>query len=223
LTQLVAEIVRRQPWADPTRQGWVQLLWEAGLRGPALTCELNHLYGAFTAADYITTCALAELAHAPEWTARLRAGLGAADSADGAPEPVEAIIREVARRYPVAMVIFRELGAPMELGGELFPAGTLVMVLPYALHHDAALWDCPLAFDPGRWQREIPARTLAAYEPFLRGPRRCIGQDFVRQQLRVVLSALLRRHELSLAARPVVNSFIVPRLAVPLPFHFRRL
>jgi cytochrome P450 len=220
LERLVEEIIRRQPWADPARQGWLQLLHAAGLRGSALASELNHLYGAFTAADYTTTCALAELAHAPEWVARLRAECEA-DPAGPELPVAEAILRETARRYPVAMVIYRELGATMKLGGELFPSGTQVMVLPYALHHDAALWQRPLAFDPGRWHSELPARTAAAYAPFLRGPRRCIGQDFASQQLRIVLHALLRRHELTVDARPVVNPFIIPRLAAPLRFLFR--
>ncbi len=216
LDGLVAEILRRGPWADPVRQGWIQTLAAAGVRGRALTSELNHLYGAFTAADYTATCALAELAHAPKWVARLRR----ADASQSGIDAVEAVLRETSRRYPVAMVIYRELGKTMTLGGESFPAGTLVMALPYALHHDPAWWDQPAVYDPGRWQGELPPRALAAYEPFLKGPRRCIGQDFARQQLRVVLEAILRRYDPHLLARPRVNTFIVPRLAEPLAFRF---
>lgn len=215
LEALVAELLRRRPWADPAREGWLQVLTtQAGLRGRALTCELNHLYGAFTAADYTATCALAELAHAPEWVDRLRR--------DGA-EAMGAILHETMRRHPVAMVIYRELGEPMSIGAETFPAGTMVMALPYALHHDPAWWDKPKVFDPGRWQRELPPRALTAFEPFLRGPRRCIGQHFACQHLRAVLGTVLRRYDLQLGARPQVNSFIIPRLTPPLRFRFTRL
>lgn len=173
LDRCVTEIVRRGPWADPSRQGWVQALSDAGLRGRALTDELNHVYGAFTAADYTTACALAELAHAPAWVARLR------DDPRG--DVAEAVLHETTRRYPVAMVIYRELGEPMALGGETFPAGTMVMALPYALHHDPAWWERPQAFDPSRWMAPLAPRAATAFEPFLKGPRRCLGEDFARQ------------------------------------------
>lgn len=215
LDSLVREIARRRPWADPTREGWFQSLTGAGLEGAALTNELNHLYGAFTAADYTTACALGELAHAPEWTDKLRG-----DDADRA---ATLVLKETSRRYPVAMVIYRELGEPMDLGGETFPAGTLVMALPYALHHDPAWWERPTEFDPGRWERGVGERAEAAYEPFLKGPRRCIGQDFAQQQMRVVLTSIFRRFTLETDRRPRVNSYIIPRLATPISFRFRPL
>jgi cytochrome P450 len=215
LDALVTEIQRKKPWADPDRPGWIQALSASGLRGRQLSDELNHLYGAFTAADYTTTCALAELARAPEWLRRVR-------HAEQASDALDAILRETSRRYPVAMVIYRELGEPMTLGGQSFPEGTLVMALPYALNHDPAWWERPLDFDPARFQRPLPAQAAAAYEPFLKGPRRCIGEDFARQQMRVVLSTLLNRFDLEVDARPRVNGFIVPRLAQSLAFRFER-
>ena len=96
------------------------------------------------------------------------------------------------------------------------------MALPYALHHDPAWWERPLEFDPGRWQRPLSPQAVAAYEPFLKGPRRCIGQDFARQQILVVLGEILRDHELHVPARPRISTFIIPRLAEPLAFRLVR-
>jgi cytochrome P450 len=203
----VREILASKPWADANRVGWVQRLLAAGMQGRALTSELNHLYGAFTAADHVATCLLATVAGTPTWRA-LQQGDGAL---------LEATLRETYRRFPVTMVIYRRLGAPEVLGGEEAPAGSTVMILPYALHHDPEWWSAPEELRPERWLEGVGPAAQAAFEPFLAGSRRCIGRDYAQSYLRTLVRALVPK-ALTIHAPLTVTTWVIPRPRAPIPF-----
>ena len=65
---------------------------------------------------------------------------------------VEATIQEIMRVVPVAA-----FSAPHKaerdttISGFFIPAGSVIIALTYALHHDPNYWDRPSEFRPERW------------------------------------------------------------------------
>ncbi|MFX0578466.1 cytochrome P450 [Nocardia nepalensis] len=60
-----------------------------------------------------------------------------------------------------------------EIGGFRIPAGTVIGVSGYTLHHDPRFWRDPNAFDPSRFLDEEV--NDYAFLPMGIGPRRCLG------------------------------------------------
>lgn len=228
LRGVTADLLRQRPWLDAEREGWVQALHQAGFSLEALTDELNHLYGAYNAIDYLITCALVELDLHPEWRERVRAEL-AAHLGDRSPTRSDldalpltrAWLLEVQRRYPVAMLVMRTAGEPVTAHGVTYPAGTEFLVSLYGLHHDPALWEEPGAFRPERWLQPRDAERFS-FIPFLHGPRKCIGQELAETQAVAVLNALRDWRVRLLDPEAGTNHFVIPRWDRPLPYRLER-
>jgi cytochrome P450 len=84
--------------------------------------------------------------------------------------------------------------------GEMVPAGEQAMILLHVLHHHPDFWD-----DPDRFES-----------------RKCIGRAMVEMHFLAVVSAIVRRFDVSVFAEPVSSSS--PVSATPSPFRstFRR-
>jgi cytochrome P450 len=229
--RLTVEALLEQRRASPVVQAnWVDGLVAAGLTLPELTDAANHLYGAYNAVDFTIAAGLFELSRHPEWRDRLRAEADAV-LAQGEPPTREQIgrlvdtthfMREVLRRYPVAMGIFRRLGTPLEIGGERLPAGAEVAILPYALHHHPDFWEEPERFDPDRWRREPEPRVPFSYIPFLVGPRQCMGRHLAEWVFLQVVTGIVRRADVEVLVDDAeLTEFVVPRFGVDLPFRVR--
>src|SRR5262245_9268424 len=208
------------------RSGWLTQLAGAGLSEAELATEINHLYGAFNAVDYVVTAALCELARDRRLAETLR---GELLSALGDREPparddlprlpwTHAFMLEILRRYPVSMGIVRRTGEPIEIGGERLPGDTQVLVLLHALHHHPDFWDEPDALKPERWIGSPSPRVPFSYVPFLDGSRKCIGRSMAEMHLLVVLSAIIRRVDITVFCEPSVPPFMIPRFRAPIPF-----
>ncbi|RAH79464.1 benzoate 4-monooxygenase cytochrome-like protein P450 [Aspergillus japonicus CBS 114.51] len=94
-----------------------------------------------------------------------------------------------------------------------FPAGTIVGVPTYALHHSPAHFDRPFVYDPSRWvlrgsetadsdaegvSPAVMARQRAAFAPFSIGPRACIGRNVAMLELEVSVARVLWLYDLRL-------------------------
>ena len=207
------------------RLDWISRLQQARLTERELANEVNHLYGAFNAIDYVVTCGLWELGRRPELVTAIRTEiedtLGARDipSRDDQDRmPIlNGFILELFRRYPVSMGIARALGAPLTIAGEALPAGTQILVLLHALHHHPDFWDDPWEIRPERWISAQP-RVPYSYVPFLLGARKCLGRDMAEQQMLLLLAAIVRRFNITVFAEAVIPPFMIPRFAAPMPF-----
>ena len=103
------------------------------------------------------------------------------------------VFQEALRLYPPAAIIPRRVNKTLELGGEVFAPGTLLLVPIYAIHRHTTLWDAPHVFDPERFHPEqAAARHRYAYMPFGAGPRTCIGAGFAMLEAVAILAVLLR-------------------------------
>jgi cytochrome P450 family 135 len=114
---------------------------------------------------------------------------------DGDERYVNAVVSEILRSRPVLQWSVRQLADQLALGDWLLPAGSVVAVSIYLVHHDPELYP-----EPGRF---LPERFLGgsqpppyAWIPFGGGVRRCIGARMATQEVSVALSQLLGRFEL---------------------------
>ncbi|WP_426128853.1 cytochrome P450 [Pararhizobium sp. PWRC1-1] len=108
------------------------------------------------------------------------------------------VFSEAMRVYPPAPIITRTALKDFQLGEYLIPAGTVLIVPIYAVHHHASLWQDPEVFDPGRFSSEAAkARHRYAYMPFGAGPRVCIGSAFAVMEAVAILAVLLQKVRLA--------------------------
>lgn len=80
------------------------------------------------------------------------------------------------------------------LGGCRVPAGALICIFPYLLHHDPRVFPDPERFDPARfapgWE-ETPLRQ--SFLPFGDGAHVCIGNHFTLMNAQIILATLAQR------------------------------
>jgi cytochrome P450 len=129
------------------------------------------------------------------------------------------VIDEALRLYPPGWLFSRYALADDELGGYHIPAGSVVAISPFVLHHLPQFWEQPDGFDPERFTPERSAgRHKFAYMPFLAGPRKCIGDGFALLEMQLVLPTILQRYRLSgvpgYPVRPLARGTIRPGPAV---------
>lgn len=137
----------------------------------------------------------------------------------------DAVLRESMRCYPPAWAIGRRAITDHKADGYVLPAGCVLVVSPWLLHHDPRWWDEPESFRPERWLGGDGDRSRHAYLPFGAGPRMCIGEDFARLEAVLVLAAIARRwrfvHDPShrVELQPVIT--LRPRTGMPMTAHRR--
>jgi cytochrome P450 len=103
----------------------------------------------------------------------------------------EMVIAETMRLYPPAWTVARRALKDYPLGEYVVPAGSLVLMSQWVVHHDPRYFPDPFRFDPDRWTPEARAsRPQFSYFPFGGGPRRCIGDGFALMEAIMVLAAL---------------------------------
>ncbi len=104
------------------------------------------------------------------------------------------VISESMRMYPPAWTQGRRAISSFELGGYTFPAGQMVMVNQWVMHHLPEVWGDPNTFRPERWEPgQAGAIPAGAYFPFGAGPRMCIGMPFAQLEARLLLATILQR------------------------------
>ncbi|MDQ3688161.1 MAG: cytochrome P450 [Acidobacteriota bacterium] len=111
----------------------------------------------------------------------------------------EMVLAEAMRMYPPAWTVGRLAIKDFEVGGYVLPAGSLVLLSQYVMHHDARFFPDPFRFDPERFTPEAKdARPQFAYFPFGGGLRRCIGEGFAWMEGVLLLAMLARRWRMRL-------------------------
>lgn len=167
------------------------------------------------------------LANEPAAAAQLRAELhsvlaGRAPALADLPQLpfVRMVVEEAWRLYPPAWLITRRATAADEIAGANIPAGAVMVISPYVLHHSAEYWPAPDRFDPTRFRTGAPAPTQCTFLPFGAGPRLCIGNRLAEMEAQLILATLAPHFAPThIAARPVALNPLVtirPRGGLPM-------
>lgn len=136
-----------------------------------------------------------------------------------------AVLDEAMRLYPPGWMLGRCARADDRVGAYLVRAGEFVLVSPYVLHRNPALWDNAAGFDPTRFLDGRAERLPKfAYLPFGGGQRFCIGSGFALMEGVLLLTMLARRFELTAASgvRVEPSAMITLRPRAGLPLQVRR-
>ncbi len=106
----------------------------------------------------------------------------------------EQVLDESMRLYPPVWVLTRQALADDHYNGIDIPAGTDILIPPYLMHRNTAVWADPEVFDPQRFSPENKANHhIGAYLPFAIGPRRCIGDSMAIQEMAVHISRIIQK------------------------------
>jgi cytochrome P450 family 110 len=142
--------------------------------------------------------------HLPDVQEKLRHELATADLSD--PTTVlrlpylSAVCNETLRRYPVALLTFpRVVQEPTQLLGHELSRGTAIMGCIYLTHQREDLYPNAQQFQPERFL----TRQYTPYEflPFGGGVRRCIGEALAQLELKLALTTILSRYNLTLVSQ----------------------
>lgn len=143
----------------------------------------------------------------PQAEARLHAELatilaGRLPSVDDVPQLTytRMVLAESMRLFPPAWILGRRALQPYDVGGYTIPAGGLLIMSQYVMHHDPRYYPEPERFDPLRWTPEAQnTRPKFAYFPFGGGPRLCIGESFAWMEGVLLLATIAQHWRLRLA------------------------
>lgn len=109
------------------------------------------------------------------------------------------LILETLRFYPSVYLTLRQAESRdrlVDAGGEAYdvPAGTRFLMNVRGLHRMADHWHHPDRFRPERFEQSgNEDRHKFAFQPFISGPRKCIGDQFAMMEMRLLVPLLFQR------------------------------
>ncbi|KAF2165392.1 hypothetical protein M409DRAFT_36899 [Zasmidium cellare ATCC 36951] len=115
---------------------------------------------------------------------------------------LDAVIKEVLRFHSINTILWRECVSPARILDTVIPVGAKVVFSPWALGRDPNHWGPDArTFNPDRWLDENREQgvcdNVLSFLTFGAGPRRCIGEQFARAQMRCLIAGLVGRFEFS--------------------------
>lgn len=115
-------------------------------------------------------------------------------------------MKESMRLFAPVPMVSRSLEKTYEIDGRQVPEGTWAMTNIFCIHRNPLVWENPEKFDPSRFSPEnVENRAPHAFVPFSSGPRNCIGQNFAYTEVKVALAKILRRFDLSVEPKNLVD------------------
>ena len=106
---------------------------------------------------------------------------------------LECVIKETMRLYPVVSLVRRTTSSDILIDGQVIPKDTQVMYPPFIQGRLEEVWEDPYRFKPERF---LTNPSTFSYLPFLVGPRKCIGNTFAMNEMKIVVGQILQTFEL---------------------------
>ena len=108
-------------------------------------------------------------------------------------------IKEAMRLYPPVPGFSRKTTKDIRVGEYVLPRGTNVNIGGYQIHHNEAIWENPMEYNPLRFQpSNMEKHGPYDYIPFSAGSRNCIGQNFAMNEMKVVIGIIVNHFQLRL-------------------------
>jgi cytochrome P450 len=113
-------------------------------------------------------------------------------------ETLDLVIKETMRLFPVAPIIGREISEDLQLDeGIILPKGVDIGIRIFDIHRNPAIWGLDSnQFKPERF-KDLSKIHPYSFLPFSLGQRNCIGFKYATNTIRIVLSHILRKFEIS--------------------------
>jgi pentalenene oxygenase len=132
------------------------------------------------------------------------------------------VLIEVLRLYPPTWMLSRVAVADTTVADVALPRGAEVVISPYALQRDPAVFPAPDAFDPDRWLPDrATARQKQSFLAFGAGRRRCMGELFGMTEATIALATISGTWRLRPVRpdplRPLPRFLLVPAVQPMLP------
>lgn len=158
------------------------------------------------------------LAKYPEWQKQVKDEISSIQSPIKDPtdlrqyEKLNLVVKEVLRLRPPLTQVVRKLTTSLEVDGTTIPKDSVVSLIMHKTQRDDRVWTNPHSFDPMRFDRSRAEDKQCpfAYAPFGAGQHHCIGYAFADMQIKLVIRALLKKFNLSVAVDYVPNIQEVP-------------
>jgi cytochrome P450 len=136
------------------------------------------------------------------------------------------VIDEAFRLHPAFPIWFRTAVDADTLGPYRLPKNARIILNPHITHRDPRFWEDPETFDPDRFVPERFGPALRhAYYPFGKGSRVCIGERLAVTITQMVVTALVRHFEFTIAEGfEVIPRYVVtcqPKGGLPLALRER--
>ncbi|KAI1844883.1 hypothetical protein JX265_009471 [Neoarthrinium moseri] len=115
---------------------------------------------------------------------------------------LEMVINETLRYHSTSGIgLPRQIPAESQgihLNGRFFPAGTVLSVPTYTMHHSKEIWGADAdEFVPERWENLTPQQKNA-FIPFSHGPRSCVGRNLAEMQMKLIAATWVKRYDVFL-------------------------
>jgi cytochrome P450 len=127
-------------------------------------------------------------------------------------EYARAVVHESLRLYPPGVFAPRRAITDIDVGVYRIPRGTMILWCPYLAGRDPATWSEPLEFRPERHlavTEEQAAAMRAAWVPFGRGPRQCVGFALAEMELVLITARLAQRIQVELRTTTMPEPYVM--------------
>ncbi|XP_011315522.1 cytochrome P450 4C1 [Fopius arisanus] len=110
-------------------------------------------------------------------------------------EYLERTIKETLRLFPVGPVLVRHVSEDLDIGDQVLPRDSSVVIGILKMHRNEKYWPEPLKFDPDRFlPEEVAKRHPYSFVPFSAGPRNCIGVRYAMMAMKTLIATVLRHY-----------------------------
>ncbi|PSK55745.1 Isotrichodermin C-15 hydroxylase [Elsinoe australis] len=114
---------------------------------------------------------------------------------------LDAVIKETMRIHSTSSLGLPRIvpeGPGVDVLGRHFPAGTVLSVPAYTIHHSKEIWGSDAEdFVPERWEK-VTEKQKEAFIPFSTGPRACVGRNVAEMELALIISTVFHRYDFEL-------------------------
>lgn len=112
---------------------------------------------------------------------------------------IDQILLETMRLYPIAPYIFRLCMADTQISKCVIPRSAIVVVSVYSMHRDSNIWGPrPNDFNPDHFHpNNACKRNPNTFAAFSLGPRNCIGMQYAKISMKIMLATMLRHFRFS--------------------------